>query len=39
MEFKKPKFDIKRELLAPPLLGAQPRLVGTAFGLPLTVLC
>ena len=31
MEFKKPKFDIKRELLAPPLLGAQPRLVGTAF--------
>ena len=31
MEFQKPKFDIKRELLAPPLLGAQPRLVGTAF--------
>lgn len=31
MEFQKPKFNIKRELLAPPLLGAQPRLVGTSF--------
>ena len=31
MEFPKPRFDIKRELLAPPLLGAHPRLVGTSF--------
>ncbi|MBN3924611.1 hypothetical protein [Nostoc sp. NMS4] len=31
MEFQKPKFDIKRELLASPILGAQPRLVGTSF--------
>lgn len=31
MEFPKPRFDIKRELLAPPLLGAHPRLTGTAF--------
>ncbi|MEH2321885.1 hypothetical protein [Nostoc sp.] len=30
-EFPKPKFDIKRELLAPQILGVHPRLVGTAF--------
>lgn len=30
-EFPKPKFDIKRELLAPTILGVHPRLVGTAF--------
>lgn len=30
-EFPKPKFDVRRELLAPPILGVHPRLVGTAF--------
>lgn len=30
MEFQKPKFDIKRELLAPPLLEGHSRLIGTA---------